>query len=98
MGPSRIPDDGTVLPEVTDGHLVGIGAAGGFRIQMRLGDGNTHCQLAGEEPIDHIQKDFLRTRATLHPTMSAVMQLHVAEEARHISFAHHLIRAWAEEA
>lgn len=48
--------------------------------------------LGGEEPIDHIQKDFLRTRATLHPTMSAVMQLHVAEEARHISFAHHLLR------
>ena len=48
--------------------------------------------LGGEEPIDHIQKDFLRTRASLHPTMAAVMQLHVAEEARHISFAHHLIR------
>ncbi|MDL9945786.1 diiron oxygenase [Gordonia sp. ABSL11-1] len=48
--------------------------------------------LGGEEPIDHIQKDFLRTRASLHPTMAAVMQLHVAEEARHISFAHHLLR------
>ncbi|MEE4024312.1 diiron oxygenase [Gordonia sp. PKS22-38] len=48
--------------------------------------------LGGEEPIDHIQKDFLRTRSTLHPTMAAVMQLHVAEEARHISFAHHLLR------
>lgn len=48
--------------------------------------------LGGEEPIDHIQKDFLRTRARLHPTMAAVMQLHVAEEARHISFAHHFIR------
>ncbi|GAC68665.1 AurF N-oxygenase family protein [Gordonia soli] len=48
--------------------------------------------LGGEEPIDHIQKDFLRTRSTLHPTMAAVMQLHVAEEARHISFAHHTLR------
>lgn len=48
--------------------------------------------LGGEEPIDHIQKDFLRTRSRLHPTMAAVMQLHVAEEARHISFAHHLLR------
>ena len=48
--------------------------------------------LGGEEPIDHIQKDFLRKRANLHPTMAAVMQLHVAEEARHISFAHHVIR------
>ena len=48
--------------------------------------------LAGEEPIDHIQKDFLRNTSDLHPTMAAIMQLHVAEEARHISFAHHLLR------
>ncbi|SIR99560.1 AurF N-oxygenase family protein [Williamsia sterculiae] len=48
--------------------------------------------LGGEEPIDHIQKDFLRTGASLHPTMAAVMQLHVAEEARHISFAHNHLR------
>ena len=48
--------------------------------------------LAGEEPIDHIQKDFLRARENLHPAMSAVMELHVAEEARHISFAHNHLR------
>ena len=48
--------------------------------------------LAGEEPIDHIQKDFLRAEGTLHPAMSAVMELHVAEEARHISFAHNHLR------
>ncbi|MDL9938267.1 diiron oxygenase [Gordonia sp. ABSL1-1] len=48
--------------------------------------------LGGEEPIDHLQKDFLRTRSNLHPAMAAVMQLHVAEEARHISFAHHHLR------
>ncbi|MGC4935564.1 AurF N-oxygenase family protein [Gordonia sp. DT30] len=48
--------------------------------------------LGGEEPIDHLQKDFLRTTDDLHPAMSAVMQLHVAEEARHISFAHHHLR------
>ncbi|MCF8612181.1 diiron oxygenase [Gordonia sp. HY285] len=49
--------------------------------------------LAGEEPIDHIQKDFLRGKDGLHPAMSAVMELHVAEEARHISFAHNHLRA-----
>ena len=48
--------------------------------------------LGGEEPIDHLQKDFLRTRSNLHPAMAAVMQLHVAEEARHISFAHNHLR------
>ncbi|GAA4394568.1 diiron oxygenase [Tsukamurella soli] len=44
--------------------------------------------LGGEEPIDHIQKQFLRSTEGQHPAMTAVMQLHVAEEARHISFAH----------
>ncbi len=44
--------------------------------------------LAGEEPIDHTQKDILREGKTLHPIMERVMAIHVAEEARHISFAH----------
>ena len=44
--------------------------------------------LAGEEPIDHTQKAVLREGKTLHPIMERVMAIHVAEEARHISFAH----------
>ncbi|CRK49861.1 conserved hypothetical protein [Rhodococcus sp. RD6.2] len=44
--------------------------------------------LAGEEPIDHIQKTFLRGSGNMHPIMKSVMAIHVAEEARHISFAH----------
>jgi hypothetical protein len=44
--------------------------------------------LAGEEPIDHTQKNVLREGKTLHPIMERVMAIHVAEEARHISFAH----------
>ncbi|MFD4353505.1 diiron oxygenase [Nocardia sp. NPDC058518] len=44
--------------------------------------------LAGEEPIDHIQKDILRSGDDIHPIMRGVMAIHVAEEARHISFAH----------
>lgn len=43
--------------------------------------------LAGEEPIDYGQKIYLRDGGT-HPLMDRVMQIHVAEEARHISFAH----------
>lgn len=43
--------------------------------------------LGGEEPIDHLQKSLLRA-AHLHPMAQRVMQVHVAEEARHISFAH----------
>jgi hypothetical protein len=48
--------------------------------------------LAGEEPIDHTQKNVLREGKTLHPIMERVMGIHVAEEARHISFAHEYLR------
>ncbi len=48
--------------------------------------------LAGEEPIDHTQKNVLREGKELHPIMERVMAIHVAEEARHISFAHEYLR------
>lgn len=51
--------------------------------------------LAGEEPIDHTQKAVLREVGAgkeLHPIMAKVMAIHVAEEARHISFAHEYLR------
>ena len=48
--------------------------------------------LAGEEPIDHMQKSVLREGAVIHPIMRGVMAIHVAEEARHISFAHEFLR------
>jgi hypothetical protein len=43
--------------------------------------------LAGEEPIDHLQKSMLRDGGR-QPLISRIMQIHIAEEARHISFAH----------
>ncbi|MGW1119167.1 AurF N-oxygenase family protein [Streptomyces tanashiensis] len=48
--------------------------------------------LAGEEPIDHLQKAILRSGDEIHPLMRRLMQIHVAEEARHISFAHEFLR------
>ncbi|MEV0437012.1 diiron oxygenase [Nocardia sp. NPDC050413] len=44
--------------------------------------------LGGEEPIDHVQKQVLRSGDDVHPIMRGVMAIHIAEEARHISFAH----------
>ena len=44
--------------------------------------------LAGEEPIDHVQKSILRAGNDMHPLLQRIMQIHVAEEARHIGFAH----------
>jgi hypothetical protein len=52
--------------------------------------------LAGEEPIDHVQKTILRASdpdqpGDLHPLLKRIMQIHVAEEARHIGFAHQYV-------
>jgi hypothetical protein len=43
--------------------------------------------LGGEEPIDHLQKSIMRAGGS-HPLIDRVMQIHIAEEARHIGFAH----------
>lgn len=48
--------------------------------------------LAGEEPIDHVQKDVMRNGG-VHPLLDRIMAIHIAEEARHIGFAH----AWLTE-
>lgn len=53
--------------------------------------------LAGEEPIDHIQKSYLRSDGDYHPILRGVMRIHVAEEARHISFAHEFLRQHVPE-
>ncbi|WP_328391821.1 AurF N-oxygenase family protein [Nocardia sp. NBC_00416] len=53
--------------------------------------------LAGEEPIDHIQKEVLRSGEEVHPIMRGVMAIHVAEEARHISFAHEFLKKHVPE-
>ncbi|EON24108.1 hypothetical protein CF8_1870 [Nocardioides sp. CF8] len=47
--------------------------------------------LAGEEPIDHMQKAVLRAGDDMHPLLQRIMQIHVAEEARHIGFAHQFL-------
>jgi hypothetical protein len=48
--------------------------------------------LAGEEPIDHYQKALMRSGRQLPPAFSRAMEIHIAEEARHISFAAEFLR------
>jgi hypothetical protein len=43
--------------------------------------------LGGEEPIDHYQKAALREPDRMPPLLHRPMEIHIAEEARHISFA-----------
>jgi hypothetical protein len=47
--------------------------------------------LGGEEPIDHTQKVMLRSGEAMHPLLRRISQIHVAEEARHIGFAHQFL-------
>jgi hypothetical protein len=47
--------------------------------------------LGGEEPVDHLQRQTLR-EGLRHPLLERIMRIHVTEEARHVSFAHHLLR------
>jgi len=49
--------------------------------------------LGGEDPIDHVQRTLLRSRRTIHPLLRRIMQIHVTEEARHLCFARHYLRA-----
>jgi hypothetical protein len=46
--------------------------------------------LAGEVPFDYLQTNLLREPEprSIHPIMADLIAIHVAEEARHISFAH----------
>ena len=43
--------------------------------------------LAGEEPIDYLQRKALREQANLHPLLHRLMRIHTTEEARHVCFA-----------
>ena len=47
--------------------------------------------LGGEDPIDHMQRQWLK-RGVEHPLLETIMRIHVTEEARHLSFARHYLK------
>lgn len=47
--------------------------------------------LGGEDPIDHVQREALRSGRP-HPLLETIMRIHVTEEARHLSFARHYLK------
>jgi hypothetical protein len=51
--------------------------------------------LGGEDPIDYVQRQVLRSGRELHPLTERIMRIHVTEEARHLSFARHFIKTRA---
>lgn len=52
--------------------------------------------LGGEDPIDHVQRQQLKGDDT-HPIAEKIMRIHVTEEARHLSFARHTLKAKVPE-
>jgi P-aminobenzoate N-oxygenase AurF len=48
--------------------------------------------LGGEDPIDYVQRQRLRDDHG-HPLVQRIMRIHVTEEARHLSFARHYLKA-----
>ena len=48
--------------------------------------------LGGEEPIDYVQRLALKHKETLPPLLRKIAEIHVTEEARHISFARTYLR------
>ncbi|MGN2639498.1 AurF N-oxygenase family protein [Nocardia takedensis] len=65
-----------------------IGVAGGYApVILFIGI------LGGEEPIDHYQKAVIRDGGNIPPAVLRTMEIHIAEEARHISFAHEFLAA-----
>jgi hypothetical protein len=43
--------------------------------------------LAGEEPIDHVQRALLKEERQLPPVLERIVRIHITEEARHLCFA-----------
>jgi hypothetical protein len=48
--------------------------------------------LGGEDPIDHVQRETLRSGHDQHPLLEIIIRHHVTEEARHLSFARHYLK------
>jgi hypothetical protein len=48
--------------------------------------------LGGEDPIDYFQRQTVKSDHELHPLQDKIMRIHIAEEARHISFARHYLK------
>lgn len=47
--------------------------------------------IGGEDPIDRVQRRSLRD-GIAHPLIERIMRIHVTEEARHLTFARHVLR------
>jgi hypothetical protein len=69
-----------------------LGAGGIAKLGHRFPELFFIFVLGGEDPIDHLQRETLRSDRDLHPLFEMIMRHHVTEEARHLSFARHYLK------
>ncbi|HLF41006.1 MAG TPA: diiron oxygenase, partial [Acidimicrobiia bacterium] len=73
------------------GGLFRLVEAGGVRMSRLFPPLFFVGVLAGEDPVDHLQRLQLQGDRELHPLVERIMRIHITEEARHLSFARHLL-------
>jgi len=77
--------------------LMQIGARGVIKLGRRFPALFFLFVLGGEDPIDYVQRQELRSGKPIHPLLERIMRIHVTEEARHLSFARHYLKRTVPE-
>jgi hypothetical protein len=72
--------------------LMQFGARGVIKLGRRFPALFFLFVLGGEDPIDYVQRQELRSGNEIHPLLERIMRIHVTEEARHLSFARHYLK------
>ena len=72
--------------------LMQIGSRGVVKLGRRFPELFFLFVLGGEDPIDFVQRQELRSGREIHPLLERIMRIHVTEEARHLSFARHYLK------
>src|SRR5438270_1271663 len=72
--------------------LMQFGARGVIKLGRRFPALFFLFVLGGEDPIDFVQRQELRSGNEIHPLLERIMRIHVTEEARHLSFARHYLK------
>ena len=77
--------------------LMQIGSRGVVKLGRRFPELFFLFVLGGEDPIDYVQRQELRSGHDIHPLLERIMRIHVTEEARHLSFARHYLKRQVPE-
>ncbi len=78
--------------DVRPPRIVGVAAHEVVRLGRRFPELFFFFVLAGEDPIDSVQRRALAGGRELHPLIERISRIHITEEARHMSFARHFLR------